>query len=254
MKFLFLALFISCQLYGFDQAHLQWENILKKNIEINPVSNLFNYQNIKRDPKDFNLYLKSLEDLKKDEFEKFTDAQKLAFWINAYNAYTVKLIVDNYPVKSIKDIKPSGLFGAFSNPWKIKFINLFGEKYNLDNIEHDIIRKEFKNPYIHFAVNCASMGCPSLHETSYKADTLDKQLQAAAVHFVTNTHKNQYDSKKKHLYLSKIFKWYGDDFNEKFGSYLSFIEKTLKESSDKDISLKDYKVKWNEYDWNLNKK
>jgi hypothetical protein len=115
---------------------------------------------------------------------------------------------------------------------------------SLDNIEHDTIRKKFNEPRIHFAVNCASIGCPSLLQEAFVAENLENQLNMAAKNFLQNKSKNYV--KANTLHLSKIFKWYGGDFDKKYGGFKSYIIKSL------NLSGNDYDVEFNEYDWNLN--
>jgi hypothetical protein len=242
--------------WSFDHQHTLLGNVLTQFVHKieNSQSTAVDYQGLKKSPQDLLSYLKQLEGLNKAEYQKFTKDQKLAFWINAYNAYTLKLIIDHYPIISIKDIKPKGFLGSFSTPWKIEFIQLLGKKMTLDNIEHDVIRSKYNEARIHFAVNCASIGCPSLMKTPFVADKMDQQLDAAANNFLTNTEKNKIDPANKTIYLSKIFKWYGDDFKEKYKSDLNYIALII--SSDPEIQKQmmnnKYKVKYLDYDWKLN--
>ncbi|HMQ10350.1 MAG TPA: DUF547 domain-containing protein [Oligoflexia bacterium] len=221
--------------------HEQWTNVLKKYTQEKNQQVLVNYQAIKKNINDLNLYLKQLEQINTKDFNKLNKKEKLAFWINAYNAYTVQLIVDHYPVQSIKDINAGWFKGG---PWKKKFIKLLGNSYSLDNIEHDIIRKDFAEPRIHFAVNCASIGCPSLFQEAFIAEKLDEQLNQAAKHFLSNQNKNQI--KDNTMQLSKIFKWYGGDFEKQYGNYQQFIIQTL------GLEKKNYSVDFLDYDWSLN--
>lgn len=244
MKTLILTLcflFSLNSIAAFDHTHKKWEEILSKYTSKTGNQVLFKYKELKKNMSELDAYLKQLESLKKDEFKKFSPDQKLAFWINAYNAFTVQIIIKNYPVKSIKEIK-SGFFS--SGPWKKEFIDLMGKKISLDEIEHGTIRVEFDEPRIHFAVNCASIGCPSLLQESFKASKLEDQLQRVTDNFLTNKSKNYV--KGDTLYLSKIFDWYGDDFNKKHGSFKKFVIKSL------NLSQKDYSVEFNNYDWDLN--
>ncbi len=234
---------------AFDHNHQAWNEILKNYVVPGKISTLFKYKALKANVSLLNSYLKHLESVSDSDFQKFNKKQKLSFWINAYNAYTVKLIINHYPLKSIKDIKGEGGFlGVGASPWKIKFIKLLGKMLSLDNVEHDIIRKDFDEPRIHFAVNCASMGCPSLSNKAFSAKDLDKHLEDVSNAFINNLQKNKFDLKSKTFYASKIFKWYGSDFNKKFGSYKKFIKTLRPELSD----LEQFKVIWNNYGWNLN--
>ena len=142
----------------------------------------------------------------------------MAFLINAYNGYTVELILQNYPVKSIKDIG-----GVFDNRWKRKFFKLFGQDFYLDKIEHETLRKPgaYDEPRVHFAVNCASIGCPMLREEAFTADKLDKQLEEQTVRFLSDRSRNRYADGK--LEVSMIFNWFKDDWTS---GYKGFDGKT----------------------------
>ena len=247
MKFLIFGLFISFNFFAgnafadFDHTHEKWNQILKQYTTKNGNQVYFKYNELKKNEGVLSSYLNELESLKKEKFNTFNQDQKLAFWINAYNAYTIQIILNHYPVKSIKDISSGWLS---SGPWKKDFINLFGTKISLDNIEHDTIRKEFDEPRIHFAVNCASIGCPSLLQEAFVGANLDNQLDRAADNFLQNKSKNYV--KGNTLHLSKIFKWYGGDFDQKYGGFKSYIIKAL------NLPQKDYELEFNDYDWNLN--
>ena len=169
------------------------------------------------------------------DFEKMNYNEKIAYLINCYNFYTIKLIRDNFPLKTgIKDI---------SRPWGKTFIPLFNKTVSLDYIEHTLLRKQFKEPRIHFALVCASKSCPELASNPYTGALLDTQLTTAAKHFLADTTKNRYSNHI--LYLSRIFDWYGDDFIEKFGGFEQYIL-SISPLRDK------YTIKYLEYDWSLN--
>ena len=120
-----------------------------------------------------------------------------------------------------------------------------GKEMSLDDIEHETIRKKFKEPRIHFAVNCASLGCPSLMQEAFNHEHLNAQLDLAAKYFLSNQLKNYYNKSEKAFYLSKIFKWYGADFNAKYKGYVNFVRKFIK-------APRDTPVEWNDYNWDLN--
>lgn len=240
MKLIIIILLISLDSYAFDHTHEQFSKVLKNNTKEIEGQVLVNYQQLKKHPEELFLYIEQLQNLSKEEFKKFSKNQKLSFWINAYNAYTLQLVIKNYPIKSIKDIG-----SLFSSTWNRKFINLLGKEMSLDDIEHKKIRKQFKEPRIHFAVNCASLSCPSLFQEAFNSEHLDAQLNLAAKKFLKDTTKNYYDSKEKVYYLSKLFQWYGADFNGKYKGYINFVEQYIK-------APKNTPVEWNEYNWNLN--
>lgn len=236
---------------NFDHSHKEWTTILEKNVSPHLKSTVVNYNSLKENPTPLNDYLSSLEKVSQGDFDSFTNDEKLSFLINAYNAYTIKLVVDNYPVKSIKDIG-----GVFSSPWKKKFIHLFGKVLSLDTIEHELIRKKFKEPRIHFAVVCASIGCPAIRPEAFVAKKLNAQLEDSARLFLADPEKNRYDKNSKTLELSSIFDWYGDDFEKHDGSVHNFVATRI--TNDKEdqtrIQNKSVKIKYLHYDWNLNKR
>lgn len=162
--------------------------------------------------------------------------QELAYWINAYNANTIKLILKNYPVKSITD-----LHGG--KPWDVKWIKLDGKTLSLNNIENDIIRPKYNEPRIHFAVNCAAISCPPLLNRAYSAKSLDAQLESQTKKFINNSVFNTLG--KNEIKVSKIFEWYGEDFGDVASFVLRYADKTVKPSA---------QVKFLEYDWKLNGK
>ena len=167
-------------------------------------------------------------------FESFSKTKKIAFWINTYNALTIDLILRNYPLESIKDIK---------DPWKQRLWKLADLDYNLDEIEHKILRK-MNEPRIHFAIVCASESCPKLQNTAFTAENIEEQLTKATQEFLADTSKNEISENE--IKLSKIFKWFKKDF-EQDGSLIDFLNKyTAIEISDK------AKKSFKDYSWDLN--
>ncbi|WP_397364660.1 DUF547 domain-containing protein [Olleya sp. R77988] len=211
-------------------THQLWDELLTENVSENGT---VNYPSLMKNYGKLNAYINLLDKIKQKDLT-VTKEQKLAFWINAYNAFTVDLILRNYPVKSIKDIK---------DPWKQRLWKLGDKWYNLDEIEHQILRK-MDEPRIHFAIVCASYSCPKLQNTAFTAENLEAQLTNATKAFLNDPKHNQIE--EAHLKLSKIFKWFAKDFKQN-GSIVSFISKynTSKISEDAKISYKDY-------NWDLN--
>lgn len=243
-----LALIFLSQLsFGFDHNHSKWEKILEKNLHVSGHQSLINYKNIANSPKELNLYTQELTEVTKEQFDSFNKKQQLAFLINAYNAFTVQFIVKNYPVESIKD-----LGSLFRSPWKKRFFKLFGKKTHLDNVEHDMIRKWFQEPRIHFAVVCASLGCPPLALKPFTEDNLEILLEKQSRNFIQDPKENFIRNGR--IYLSKIFKWYGDDFETDQGNFLSFVAQriTKDKETQKRIINGDIPTSWNNYDWKLN--
>ena len=156
------------------------------------------------------------------EPEGLSRNEQLAFYINLYNAATLQLIVDNYPVESIKDI---GSF--FSSPWKLKVVKLSGEMVTLDHIEHDIVRPRFKDNRVHFVLNCSAISCPPLLPAPFEAETVDAQLEQATIAFINDGENNYLDGKT--LYVSKLFSWYSEDFPDDFvGWFTGYARGELK--------------------------
>ena len=215
-----------------SNIHFLWNELLQKHVSAN--GNV-NYKSFKIDHKKLLEYINILAILKsKPEFDSISREEKLAFWINAYNALTIDLIIKNYPVKSIKDIK---------NPWEQRLWQ-FGDKwYNLEDIEHKILRK-MDEPRIHFAIVCASYSCPKLQNTAFTADNLEEQLTMASQEFLSDTNRNEISENT--LKLSKIFRWFDKDF-EQNGSLIDFLNKY----SNVTISAK-AKISYKDYNWDLN--
>lgn len=221
LPFIF-ALWASQTFAAFDQNHAEWTTLLKRHVKVaGPVSQV-DYDGFKSNLGELESYLKHLSAVKRAEFDGFSKDERMAFLINAYNAFTVKIILDHYPVKSIKDIG-----SLFKNTWKIKFIPLLGEEINLDEIEHQNLRKNFSEPRVHFAVNCASIGCPALRGEAYTAGQLNAQLDDQAKLFLRDKSRNTFDAAAKTLKLSMIFKWFKEDFEKNGGSVARFVAKFM---------------------------
>lgn len=199
------------------------------------------YESLHKNPEKLEAYLDLLRE--NHPSEEWTEEEKLAYWINAYNAFTLDLIVRNYPLESIKDIRRWSL-PFLNSAWDIKFIEIQNEKYSLNNIEHDIIRATFDEPRIHFAVNCASYSCPPLLNVAYEASTLDVQLEQQAIAFVNDPLRNKISNDK--IELSKIFSWYKSDFTES-GTLIDY----LNQFSEIEIE-KETETEFIPYDWSLN--
>lgn len=226
--------------YAFAQkapSHQQWDKLLKKHVD---ASGMVNYKGFKNDKAELDAYLQTLSS--NSPQSGWSKNEEMAFWINAYNAYTVSLIVTKYPVKSIKDI--AGKIYKINTPWDIKFINIGGKKYDLNNIEHGILRKKFDDPRIHFALVCASISCPKLQQQAYTGSALDKQLDDAGKEFLNDKSKNNITSGKAQL--SKYFSWYKGDF-KKNGSLESFINKYSQTKINANT-----RIDYLDYNWNLN--
>jgi hypothetical protein len=200
------------------------------------------YAGFKSDEKRLDGYLQGLSAVDPSALNR---ADQMAFYINAYNAWTIKLILSGYPgIDSIKD-----LGSLFKSPWKKKFVNLNGETVSLDFIEHDILRPTFKDPRIHFAVNCASKSCPPLLAEPYTGEKLDRQLDDMTTAFINDGRSNYMDGDT--LYVSRIFKWFSEDFSDDIPGFIrSYAKGDLATQLEKVGDR--LKVKYLDYDWSLN--
>jgi hypothetical protein len=202
------------------------------------------YRGFQNEESKLDKYLKILENVRTEDLPR---NEQFAFYINAYNAWTVKLILTGYPgIKSIKD-----LGSVFKSPWKKKICRIDGDLITLDDIEHNILRPRFRDPRVHFAVNCASKGCPPLRSQPYVGRMLDQQLNETTTAFINDPDRTRLEGCT--LYVSKIFDWFSEDFDEDVVDFVSkYAEGDLKENLD--AQKKDIKVKYLDYDWSLNGK
>jgi len=216
-------------------------------LQAHVIDGKVDYQGFKKDEEKLDLYLQSLA---QTDLSTLSVDEKLAFYINAYNGYTIKLILDNYkngaPPSSIKKIG-----SLFTSPWSITFANIAGEEFSLDTIEHDIIRKQWNEPRIHFAVNCASRSCPPLLSEPYTGALIDTQLEAATRDFLADPEMNYLEGQT--LYISSIFKWYSEDFQDNPVQF--FLDHTAGDLHEQIRKAGDViSVKYLRYDWSLNSK
>ncbi len=233
-----ISLVLTTQVLAFDHSHKVYDVILKKYV----VNGRVDYKSLKAETS-LKGYLYSLSAVTMAEYNGYSKEQKLAFLINAYNAFTIQLILDNYPLKSIRNI---GILPLAA--WKKEFFTLLGEERSLGWIEHEKLRKDFDEPRIHFAIVCASIGCPPLVNEAYSPEKLEGQLQSVKDNFLNDSVKNRYETETNTLYLSSIFDWFKDDFSKK-GNLIDFIQSSMKAKIGKDP-----KIKYTYYDWILNEK
>ena len=245
---------------GFDHSHAAWTALLKKHVKLidGGKASALRYGGMAQDQAPLRAYAASLSAVPAASFEAWTKPQRMAFLINAYNAYTVELILTRYPrLESIKD-----LGSLISNPWKPKFIPLLGTTMSLDGIEHETLRARgrYDDPRIHFAVNCASIGCPMLREEAFVADRLDAQLDEQLQRFLGDRSRNRYNPAAAKLEVSKIFDWYGDDFKQGHRGITSLTGLLAKHAdlladapADRDkIRRESVAVAFLDYNWKLN--
>jgi Protein of unknown function, DUF547 len=260
LALLALLLIPLCVHAAFDHRHTVWNDLVATNvvwIDAGHGSQV-RYAQFESDRGKLRTYLDSLSAVTKEEFEGWTKSQRLAFLTNAYNAFTIEKILTRYPkLKSIRD------FGTFiGNPWKDKFFTLLGTPMSLDGIEHDTIRKPgaYDDPRIHFAVNCASIGCPALRNEAYVADRLDAQFDDQTKRFLSDRSRNRYVLESNTLEVSKIFDWYGSDFHggdrgqTGLPSFFAAYAAEIADTPEARQAIRDGKAKtaFLDYDWALN--
>ncbi len=220
--------------------HSTFDKLLKKHVN---DKGLVNYKGFKADVKVLDQYLDMLS--KNPPASSWGKNEEMAYWINAYNAFTIKDVVKHYPIKSIKDIGSAIQIPFVTTPWAEKFFTIGGEKMSLDNIEHGTLRKKYNDPRIHFALVCASISCPRLRNEAFTADKLEAQLNDQGSDFLNNPAKNKIS--KDASKLSKYFDWYKGDWKDGGQSVVKWVNKysTTKINDNTKIDYMDY-------NWNLN--
>ena len=239
-----LTIIITCLLITGGSAdamvvdHSLFASLLDRHLKAGMVD----YKGFQKDEAILDQYLDRLAAV---DPEVLSNQEQFAFYANAYNAWTLKLILSRYPdIGSIKE-----LGSIFKSPWKKKIARIDGQLLTLDQIEHDILRKRFKDPRVHFAVNCASKGCPPLQEEPFTGSRLDDQLNRATVHFINASHFNRLEGDI--LWVSKIFDWFPEDFNhDVIGYFIQFADAPLRDQLEKNRDR--IRVKYLDYDWSLN--
>jgi hypothetical protein len=251
----------------FDHSHAAWTALLKKNVVVVDTgrASQTRYAGFAQDRAQLKAYLDSLSKVSEAEFSGWSKPQRMAFLINAYNALTVEKILTRYPdIKSIWD------FGkVFGNPFRDKFFTLLGREGNLDGIEHEMLRKKgaYDEPRVHFAVNCASIGCPMLREEAYVAERLDPQLEEQAVRFLSDRSRTRFNAQTGALEMSKIFDWFKEDWTSGYRGiegkqspirsreqYFARYARLLADGAEQQKLIDDGKASLGflEYDWALN--
>lgn len=226
-----------------DHTHAAWTAILRRHVQDGRVD----YAALARDDAALNAYLAALSGTCAADYQRWTRGQRIAFWLNAYNAFTVRLVLNHYPIDSIRRIGwlPNAAFRERFVPMD----GLKGGTISLDDIEHRTLRSAFREPRIHFALVCAARSCPVLREEAYRAADLDRQLDDQGRRFLRDPTKNRVDAGAKTLYLSPIFDWFGDDFVAASGSVPAFVAPYL---GDVGTPVAGFAVQFLDYDWSLN--
>lgn len=223
-----------------DPAHAAWTAVLERYVDDTGVD----YAALEREGQPaLDAYLRTLSGACAADYERWSQAERIAFWLNAYNAFTVKLILDHYPIASIRKI--GFLPGAAFRERFIPMPGLKGGVISLDDIENDTLRRAFREPRIHFALVCASRSCPALRREAYRGADLDRQLDDQARGFLGDASKNRVDRAAQRLDLSSIFKWFRGDFDAAAGSVPAYVARYVDGVSGYDVTFLDY-------DWSLN--
>ena len=256
-----LALLLAClaccaQAQGFDHNHAAWDALVSRHVRWLPDNqqSRVDYAAFARDRAALKAVLDNYSAVGTAEFERWTAAQRMAFLINAYNAFTVELVLTKYPdLKSIKD-----LGSLLKSPWKIEFFTLLGGKHHLDWIEQDELRPKYADPRVHAALNCASIGCPALRNEAFTAAKLDTQLDDGMQRFLGDRSRNRV--KGGTLEASPIFKWYREDFEkghkgfakveDVFAKYAAAL--TDKPDERARLEARTLPIAYTDYDWSLN--
>jgi len=253
-------LLASASAFAFDHTHSAFTKLLQTYVD---DEGMVDYEALKTNGQPrLNAYLDQLGGVSRTAFEKWSRDQKVAYYINAYNAYTLKAIVDHYPIKAggwISGLRfPSNSIRQIDGVWDELTWKAGGRKLTLDQIEHKHLREVLDEPRVHFAVNCASIGCPELRRKAFTAQTLDQQLNDAAKAFITNPDKVRTEGST--LYVNPILKWYEEDFDrykaaEGYGTYngvVAYISKYRPRHERAALLNGRYDLEWLDYDWSLN--
>jgi hypothetical protein len=256
---LILILLFGHNVQGADFNHNEWDNLLQEHVRVldGGAVTQVDYDGMLADRDTLRTYLRGLATIEQEEFDSWPVDHQLAFLINAYNSWTVELVLTGYPgLDSIKD-----LGALFQSPWEKRFIPLLGKERTLDEIEHQLIRGSgrYNDPRIHFAVNCASIGCPALRAEAYGGSELQRQLGEATALFLKDRNRNRLVDEV--LEISPIFKWYGEDFSRGWkdvSSLAAFLadhaaDLGLTESEREKLVNGNIKIKFLRYNWKLNR-
>ena len=241
-----------------DFSHKSWDDLLTRFVKLSAdgTASRVDYEGFAKSRPKLAAYLDELATVSEVDFNRWSVAEQLAFLINAYNAWTVELILERYP--GIESIRGIGFLPGAA--WRLKMVELFGRQMSLDNLEHDMIRgwDRFHEPRIHFAINCAAVGCPALSNRAFIGATLDDQLDRNARQFLKDRSRNY--AIRGDLYVSPIFRWYREDFQDGWGGYdslpafLAEYGEALGLSEAQKVALMSgrIRIRFSRYDWSLN--
>ncbi len=223
-----------------DALHAPWTALLQKYVHDGRV----NYRAWKNSREDLHALRSYLRTLQKYDPARWPRHAALAYWINLYNAATLNLVLSHYPISSIKRVR-----GFFLSPWRIDVVEVGGRRLSLDQIENSILRKQLHDARIHFALNCASLGCPPLASEAYLPSKIDAQLDAAATRTLRDS--RWVDIREEEIRVTRLFRWYAEDFEAAAGSVRAFI--TRFRPADRAALLDSHRrLRFMKYDWRLN--
>ncbi len=231
---------------------------------------MVDYRALKANRAKLDAFTAAIGNLSPDAFDSWSENEKVAFWINAYNALTLKAIIDNYPIKSafVSSLRfPKNSIRQIPGVWDELKFRVMGREMTLEEIEHARLRRNFNEPRIHVALVCAAMGCPSIRNEPYVAGRLDAQLDDQAERFLKDSDKFRIEREAGRVYVSPIFKWFGDDFAATYGTggkfaghkgseraVLGFVSGYLSPSDAQYLSEREFGIEYLDYDWSLNER
>jgi hypothetical protein len=266
-RFLLLTFIIFCSssAYAFDHDYSNYGEVLQTYVK----DGLVNYGALQKNRKGIDQFVKEIGDVTKNEYENWARDQQLAFWINTYNGWFLKIVIDHYPIRGgrlLGVFYPENSVQRIPGIWDDIKTRTAGREVSLNDIEHKILRPIFKEARIHFAIVCASIGCPALRSEPFRVSSLQRQLEDATRDFVNNPTKVRWNADEKKLELSKIFDWFSGDFasfadeswlklySKKQGGPVAFVSKYLPAAIVETLKKGKVKVDYLDYDWHLNEK
>lgn len=248
-----------------EMKHDAYGVVLKKYVD---DEGMVDYKKLKKGREGLDGYIKALGAVKAGDYKKWNDEAKIAFWVNAYNAITLQVVIDHYPISKSFWANLRGYavgIRHISGAWDSKVHLVMGKKMSLEQIEHEVLRKEFDEPRIHMALVCAAMSCPKLRNEPYVGGRLEEQLKDQTEVFLQDEKKFEIDREAGKVYLSRIFDWFGEDFvksytpKEGFEGYgkkeravLNFVGKHVGERERAFLEKGGYEIEYHKYDWGLN--
>ncbi|MGQ9689316.1 MAG: DUF547 domain-containing protein [Desulfobaccales bacterium] len=260
-----IAGFVSNPVLSLDRIYGEYAALLSEYVD---PQGMVNYRTLKGNPQGLKAFQAALAQTTPEVYQQWRDEEKIAFWINAYNALTLKAIIDHYPIRAsfFKGfVYPRNSIRQIPGVWDSRRFPVMGKSMTLDEIEHGVLRKDFNEPRIHLALVCAAMGCPPLRNEPYEGDKLDRQLHDQARVFLANPKKFRLDQGRGKVLLSPIFKWFGGDFVKTYGTdkafqgfspeeraVLNFLSGYVSDSDRDYLRQGKYTISYLDYDWSLN--